>query len=147
MGWLLLGTLLPDLVDKPLYYLLAWSTGRWSHEIGLVSGTRTFGHTFLFFGILLVAGWGRRAMISLAVGVGTHLLFDRLFEAFSGGVDWAGFLFPFLGLDFADAPFKTGQEHFWKLLKPENLISEALGLFFLVELYRKRQLRVKTSPD
>jgi len=77
LGWLLLGTLLPDLVDKPLYYALVFATGRRGAELGLVTGTRTFGHTLL----LLVALWlvlPRRSGAPLALGMLTHLALDEL---------------------------------------------------------------------
>ncbi len=42
------GALLPDLIDKPLYYGWSWLTGKHGAEAGLISGTHLFGHTGLF---------------------------------------------------------------------------------------------------
>ncbi len=71
LAWLLFGTLLADLVDKPLYYALVLATGRRGAELGLVTGTRTFGHTLL----LVVALWlllPRRIGTPVALGMITH---------------------------------------------------------------------------
>src|SRR5262245_37964080 len=89
LGWLLLGTLLPDLIDQPLYYALSLATGRHGRELGLISGTRTFGHTLL----LVAALWlllPRRAGTPLALGMITHLVLDEL-------GDLLGIYFPALG--------------------------------------------------
>src|SRR4030081_2777887 len=77
LAWLFCGTLLADLVDKPLYYALVLASGRRGAELGLISGTRTFGHTLL----LVVALWlllPRRAGTPLALGMITHLGLDEL---------------------------------------------------------------------
>src|SRR5947207_14340366 len=66
---LVLGTVLPDLIDKPLYY---------AHFSNFISCTRTFGHTGLLlalvFGCFVVKrsnGW-----LALGLGMSTHLLLD-----------------------------------------------------------------------
>src|SRR4051812_43796707 len=38
-----LGALLPDLIDKPLYYIPSWITGKRGAELGLIAGTHSFG--------------------------------------------------------------------------------------------------------
>jgi hypothetical protein len=55
-----LGALLPDLVDKPLYYGFAWLTGK-PGAAGTFSGTHLFAHTGLFLAVLAVAGWVTRS--------------------------------------------------------------------------------------
>src|SRR6185312_7307809 len=77
---LLLGTLLPDLIDKPLYYGLAWATGRRGYAIGLISGTRTFGHTVLFAAAIAAYAAARRSKAAAAVALGcaTHLILDAV---------------------------------------------------------------------
>src|SRR5947209_6204662 len=82
---ILLGTILPDLIDKPLYYSIAWATGKQAHELGLISGTRTFGHTalFLLFIVLLGAAKKSRFLAALSLGITTHLLLDGLLDHFS----------------------------------------------------------------
>jgi len=46
--WLVAGCVLPDLLDKPLYYALCAATGRHAAELGLISSTRTIGHSLVF---------------------------------------------------------------------------------------------------
>lgn len=85
--WLLLGTLLPDLIDKPL----AW----W---FGVLPAGRSLGHSVLVAGplIVLLALWLRRrgrgpAGEALVVGFVSHLLGDAG-SAITGGVDRLSFL-------------------------------------------------------
>ena len=114
--WVLLGTLLPDLIDKPLYYGMALFTGRHGADLGLVSGTRTFGHTALFLLILSLIAILRssKPLAALAVGVMTHLLLDNWVEHyFMGkvGADHLALFFPFLGFHFPVMPYGTFSEH------------------------------------
>jgi hypothetical protein len=60
-GWLLLGTLLPDLLDKTTYYGLSVALGARGADLGLISGTRTFGHTAAFLLLLALVGAGSRS--------------------------------------------------------------------------------------
>src|SRR6476619_2655831 len=66
-----IGMLLPDLIDKPLYYSRLWP---------YITATRTFGHTGVL--LLVLAGAGvlleSRVLKALAVGVATHLLLDTI---------------------------------------------------------------------
>src|SRR6267378_7954625 len=77
LAWVLFGTLLADLIDKPLYYALVFATGRRGAELGLVTGTRTFGHTLLLV-VLLWLLTPRRIGSPLALGMITHLALDEL---------------------------------------------------------------------
>ncbi len=72
-----LGSLLPDLIDKPLGFLIS----------GTVGFGRIYAHTLLFLGVLLLAGaalWrgsSRRAgllVITVAAGVLSHQLLDAM---------------------------------------------------------------------
>jgi len=67
-----LGSLLPDLVDKPLGYLL----------FGNMGTGRIFAHTLLFFLILimLAAILQNRNLASLSAGVFAHLLEDSMWN-------------------------------------------------------------------
>ena len=57
--WLIAGCLLPDLIDKPLFYGLLWLHG---HPDPLISGSRSVGHTGLFLvSLLAIALLSRRA--------------------------------------------------------------------------------------
>src|SRR5687767_3274929 len=71
---LFIGSLLPDLIDKPLYYGLVALTGKRGAELELIHGTRTFGHTALL--LLLILMWKRPVVRALALGVLTHIALD-----------------------------------------------------------------------
>jgi LexA-binding, inner membrane-associated putative hydrolase len=140
LGWLALGGLLPDLVDKPLYYALVFATGRRAAELGLVSGTRTFGHTGLFLlGFVALAAVRKTpATRALAWGVASHLVLDLAGDAYGllfskpdGPTILNAILFPLLGARFPISPFKSVREH---LLSVKNLYvlgGELLGLVLL----------------
>ena len=145
LGWLLLGTLLPDLVDKPLYYAFVLATGRRGAELGLVSGTRTFGHTLLF----AVALWivvPRRIGTPLFLGIATHLLLDQLgdvarwiFPALGthtppGTI--SAILFPLLGPHFPVSPYHSALEHMRSLENAYVIAGEAIGAALLVWQWR-----------
>jgi hypothetical protein len=135
LGWLLLGTLLPDLIDKPLYYALSLATGRHGRELGLISGTRTFGHTLLLIAPLWLL-LPRRAGTPLALGMLTHLGLDELgdllgivFPALhtrSSPGTLHAILFPFLGLQFPGIPYRTALEHL-SSLKNLYVVSGEIG--------------------
>lgn len=145
LGWLLLGTLLPDLIDKPLYYVLVLTTGRRGAELGLISGTRTFGHTLL----LVVALWlllPRRAGTPLALGMITHLALDELGDVLGIVVPALGtrshpgtlnaILFPFLGLRFPVSPFRSALEHLASLANAYVFAGEIAGAALLAWQWR-----------
>jgi hypothetical protein len=145
LGLLLLGTLLPDLIDKPLYYALALTTGRRGAELGLISGTRTFGHTLL----LIVALWlvaPRRAGTPLALGMITHLALDELGDVLGTLIPGLGIqsrpgtltaiLFPFLGLRFPVSPFQNALEHLASLANAYVLAGEFAGAALLALQWR-----------
>ena len=151
--WLVAGTLLPDLVDKPLYYGLVLVTGRRGAELGLVSGTRTFGHTALAILAVLAIGLAARrrpAAVALALGMATHLLLDELGD-FVGGVRLpagarpgpptiAAILFPLLGARFPVMPFRDAAEHAGSIASPWVLGGEVVGgAIWLGRLVRRRR--------
>lgn len=70
--WVLLGTVLPDLVDKPLGMALGLSGRVWAHT-ALASLVLTLVG-------LLVARRGSVALAWLGFGTWTHLLLDRMWE-------------------------------------------------------------------
>lgn len=130
---LILGTILPDLIDKPLYYGFVLATGRHGAAIGLISGTRTFGHTGLFLLLLTLVAVVRKSPVfaALALGVATHLLLDSLGNPFShvlatGGVP---LLWPLHGLRFPVFPYTGAKDQLWQaLLNPYFFWTEILGL-------------------
>lgn len=136
VGFVLFGTLLPDLIDKPLYYALVFATGRRGAELGLVSGTRTFGHTLL----LVVVLWTvlpRRAGTPLGLGLLTHLALDELGDVVGLVAPMLGtrprpgtitaILFPLLGARFPVSPFQSALEHIASLENAYVMAGEFVG--------------------
>lgn len=83
----ILGAVLPDLLDKPLAFLLP----------GIFGASRTLGHSLFFFGILFIAGlilWHfRHTLLGLAFafGVLSHQILDTMWNLA------ASWYFPLLG--------------------------------------------------
>jgi hypothetical protein len=144
-----LGTLLPDLIDKSLYYLLK-PIGPFP-AIGLsldwVTGTRTVAHTLLFplllTGVLTTlfpkATLGRNALIG---GILTHLLLDGLSEQWIEGsqTPHQALLWPLLGWDFPHAHYDSLREHWLRKLKLPFILGELAGAYFWwrqIKIFRK----------
>jgi hypothetical protein len=135
---LVLGCLLPDLIDKPLYYLLPRSD--------LISGTRTFGHTLLFCGALIAAAAisRSRALWAVAAGVATHLALDSLGELFrdpsSEARIWSAIVWPALDGRFPEARFRSLLEHLRISARSLYLIGgELVGAAILLHAAWKRR--------
>jgi len=148
--WLLVGTLLPDLMDKPLYYGLSTITGLRGAELGLISGSRTFGHTALLLLALTLAAYWRESKVlaALAIGMATHLFLDNLGDHFNGvsGFQFdpasstlAALLFPFLGFHFPVMPYASVEEHAGSIFQSYALWGEIIGASLLAWDYWKRQ--------
>lgn len=145
LSWLLLGTLLPDLIDKPLYYALVLATGRRAADLGLISGTRTFGHTLLLVAVLWLA-LPRRIGTPLAIGMCTHLALDELGDVLGLFFPALGtrphpgtisaILFPFLGLRFPVSPFHSALEHVASLANAYIVTGEIAGAALLAWQWR-----------
>jgi len=119
----LLGSILPDLIDKPLGYLI----------YGSMASGRIFAHTLLFLLVLaaLAAILKSRPLGSLAFGVLAHQALDTI---------WTTpviFLWPLLG-DFPVKAHMSVLSYFEMLMRglqnPGILVPELLGLFFLLFL-------------
>lgn len=139
---MLLGTLLPDLIDKPIYYGLSLATGRHGAALGLISGTRTFGHTALF-ALLVWLLLRRRHGGAIALGMATHLALDALGDLFAYGAAgppaMAAVFFPLLGPHFPIATFTSISEHAATLLHHYVVAGELIGASLLLwEWQRKR---------
>jgi hypothetical protein len=89
--WLIpcgIGAVLPDLIDKPVGYILLW---------GYLEYGRILFHTFLAFALVLAAGIilrryrGTPVLIALAAGILSHHIFDSMWN------ETANWFFPFLG--------------------------------------------------
>ncbi|WP_158855657.1 metal-dependent hydrolase [Halorhabdus sp. CUG00001] len=85
--WLVVGTQLPDLIDKPL----AWT-------LQVLPSGRSFGHSLLILvPLLLVAAYRssgryRTAIVALGTGHVTHLLGDIVYPLTVGQIHHVGFL-------------------------------------------------------
>ncbi len=157
LRWLLVGTLLPDLVDKPAYLLAVVLTGRRGAELGILSGTRTFGHTLVFVLAWIAVGWwiwrrsGRKTglvLATLGLGAATHLVLDLLDNWLGGSKGiWEagvrGIFFPFLGMAFPIDPNTSEAEHLTRSFGQIHiLIFEIIGaLLLMMEFWRQAKSR------
>lgn len=80
--WVLLGTLLPDPIDKPAFFLLS----RYFHEAGREAGKRSFAHTLVFRVLLAAILQARQSATLWAVSAGTttHLVLDVISKSTEG---------------------------------------------------------------
>lgn len=139
-----IGTLLPDIIDKPLYYGLSFFTGKKGQALGLISGTRTFGHTALFLLSLSFLAFFRksRTLAALALGTGSHLLLDSIPNAAHCPLLW-----PLQGWEFPVTPFVgiVDQLSIWN--RPSLVWGECLGFVLICwdqwTLRRLRQISLK----
>lgn len=133
MRVLVLGGVLPDLIDKPLGSILFTSY----FETG-----RIYGHTLLFAVLVLVLVMAltrrgtetRKRWLALPIGVFIHLLLDMPLDAET--LWW-----PALGIEFP--AFTEGAlvdlVHYL-VRSPWVVAQELLGLGYLIALYRKLKL-------
>lgn len=144
---LLAGTLLPDAIDKPLYYVNLFYSRMTETNVGLINNSRTIGHTGLFLLALALLAFVRRSRLiaALALGTATHLLLDNLNDAlvdtFMPELKVPGeapqrsamvaLLWPFLQSYFPTAPFATFSAHMHRSFNPFSIGFEALGAFIL----------------
>lgn len=132
LRWVWAGSLLPDLIDKPLGAVLL------NDSLG---AHRLFSHAIafpvvVFFAVLIATRRGsgiRKGLIGLVIGALFHLVLDAA---------WAepeAFLWPFFGWDFPAAdPSALGPLVRHMLSQPLVWVGEAGGLAYLVYLGRAR---------
>ena len=146
LPWLFLGTILPDLIDKPLYYSQVFITGRHGRELGWITGTRSIGHTAIL--LLIVAGtaMARRSKIlaALALGMATHLVLDSVGEQFGpmrGMVTDSSLilalLYPLYDFRFPILQHKNAAEHLSALMNSWVVGAELVGATLLAWDYWK----------
>jgi membrane-bound metal-dependent hydrolase YbcI (DUF457 family) len=134
LRFLALGALLPDLLDKPL--------GTVIFPAVFNSSSQVIGHTLLFsialMSVVLLTtrrGRVRRRWMALAVGALIHLLLDAMWTV------QETFLWPAFGWEFP-----PGLPDYWSgllerlLADPWRILQEAVGLGYLIYLYRKARL-------
>jgi len=126
------GALLPDLIDKPLFYVPFWLTGR---RGVFLSGTHLFAHTGLFLLALIVVAWLTRAPLAraIAIGVATHFVLDVVGLSMGLGT----LLWPLLGWHFPAFPFRNLGQHLSTVLSPITLGGEMIGATILWWDWRK----------
>ncbi|MGI0149914.1 MAG: metal-dependent hydrolase [Thermoplasmata archaeon] len=123
----LLGTILPDLIDKPLGFALGLETRIWAH-------------TFLFLSVILVLSLipAARSARFVGFGVATHLLLDQI---------WAQpriVLYPAFGWIFPPAPFDAAYWFDTLLRDPVVQAGEIIGaMIIIVFAFRNRILSWK----
>ena len=135
---LLVGSMLPDILDKPL--------GTWLMADVLSNG-RIFGHTLLFslillgVGVYLFAGSRRAGILSLALGSLAHLGLDQMW------LQAETLLWPLFGWSFPKGDVSQWLEGIVRSLfsKPGVYIPELIGVFclavFFADTIRRRKLR------
>lgn len=127
-----LGALLPDLIDKPVFYIPFWIT----HRRGdVLSGTHLFAHTGLFLLALAIAARVTRSapLRALAIGVATHLVLDCV----GLSMDLRTLLWPLFGWQFPAYPFRNLGQHLTTILNPITLAGELLGAAILLWDWRR----------
>ncbi len=142
------GTLLPDLIDKPLYYANRWL------ELGLdwCTCTRTLGHTGLLalavIGVAIALRDRRGVLVS--VGMATHLLLDAVGDGMSASAAASdssaqlALLYPIWRDHFGIMPFETLSHHAESVLRPYTVIGEVAGALVIARdrlRNRRREIR------
>jgi inner membrane protein len=137
--FLVIGSMLPDIIDKPVGEYLFSAT---------FDNGRIFSHTLIFLAMVTIIGivayktsrcvWG----FSLAAGTLAHLILDEM---------WAipkTLLWPFMGFGFEKLEITDYAQSMFKLLiaNPGIYISETIGLIILIwfglAVVKKKQIGV-----
>ncbi len=133
---LLIGSLLPDIIDKPLGYFLLRDT---------FSSGRIITHTLLFLILIMLAGYylyrsrGKTGLLAISFGTFAHLIFDQMWRA-PRTLFW-----PFYGATFARAEVIDWIPNMLHTLltEPQVYIPEILGIvifiWFTLTLVRRKR--------
>lgn len=129
---LLLGALLPDLIDTPIGLLFY-------DRLGAV---RLFTHGLILAALVMVAvvlstrrGRPRKLWMPLAIGLLFHLLLDAMW------LDPETLWWPLLGLSFTPAEVSSAGSYIASVLTDWKVwVAEGVGLMYLVYLWRASQL-------
>ena len=135
MSLVLFGSLLPDIVDKSIFYIT-----------GSMPGTRSLGHTLLFV-ICIATIEGRRSgnwkRFPLAFGIFTHLIGDYVGDYFALSASFSRnlriLLWPILGESFPATPHLNFSQQAIRLTGPYFLSTEILGICVLALFARPRK--------
>src|ERR1044071_3579376 len=122
-----LGALLPDLIDKPLFYVPFWLSGRHGE---ILSGAHLFAPPAVF--LLALAAAARlthsRPLRAIAIGVAPHFVLDCAGLSMGLGT----LLWPLFGWHFPTYPFKNLGHHLATILSPITLAGEIAGAAILL---------------
>jgi hypothetical protein len=142
---ILVGALLPDILDKTVYYGLSWISGHRGAELGIIAGTRSFGHSAIFLLLIttisICKSWPR--IQALAFGIATHVLLDNLGNIAAStnisGTEVRTLLWPLFGLQFPEIPYHDVAEHLRAWANPAMLAGELVGIALLIYHFRGRR--------
>ena len=134
---LLLGSLLPDIIDKPIGMIFFRD---------FFSNGRLFAHSLLFLIIMISIGlylykrWRKQWLLILSFGTAVHLLLDEMWNT-PGTILW-----PFLGWGFEKKDLTNWFANMWHSFtaSPYVIATEAIGaiiiIAFIVVLVRRKRL-------
>jgi hypothetical protein len=157
IGGVLAGTLLPDLIDKPLFYGLVRTRVLPEAACAWLPGTRTVGHTLIAAALVALVGFVlkpelRGSLMAAALGMASHDALDVLSDALAsahlrvpftlaGSGAWRAALFPLAGTPFGASVSIDVLQHFLAALKL-HVATEILGASLLgAALYVARARR------
>ncbi|MEK6705784.1 MAG: metal-dependent hydrolase [Candidatus Poribacteria bacterium] len=138
--WFFLGAIIPDLIDKPLYYGLSYYLNKSGNELGLICGTRTFGHTALFLLMLTLLSFIKKSktLAAITLGIATHLVLDHVgdsIRSYSYGYynsdGLKSLLWPLMDAKFPPAAFPGILEHLKSIELTHTFWAEIIGAFLL----------------
>jgi membrane-bound metal-dependent hydrolase YbcI (DUF457 family) len=137
LRFLLAGSLLPDLLDKPAA-LAAWDA---------LQSARLWGHSLLLVSVLMTVvvmatrrGRPRRRWMALVIGVFLHLVLDAIWTAPES------LLWPFLGWAFSPHGAAGAGAYLGDVLgSPWYWLQEAAGALYLGWLWRRADLGTATT--
>ncbi len=126
-AFLVIGSLLPDIIDKPLGNIILND---------VLDNGRIIGHTLLFAFVLASIGLYKRRVIYLAAGAFVHLLLDRMWG------DPKTLLWPLLG------GFERKNFQFTDLIAsfyadPVNYMGEIIGFFAIACLAARHRYYIR----
>ena len=140
------GALLPDLIDKPIFYLFP------NH----IAGTRGYAHTLLFLmaTFFVAKVFKSRIAFSIAIGVLAHLLLDNLGDYLhienSLVKSYQTLFWPLAGNEFPSTVYLTMEAQANRLRSPYLMVTESIGLILLLVFtwrdWRRRTSRLNDEP-
>ena len=134
LRFLALGSILPDLIDKPLGTILFADT---------FQASQIFGHSLAFSSLLMAVvllgtrrGIWRRRLMAVAVGSFFHLALDAMWTVKET------FMWPAFGWSFPPGPTEYWTGFIDRLFgNPWTVAMEVAGLGYLIYLWRKAGLQ------